>query len=145
MGCKLFFIFFLSRGSKNTFISDHNFFFTYKLSILTRGGTRLKHRPGMRQTMGGNRPKLNQCMSYYQWRYLHMHILVAPTVCIYCNSPMIAFEHLTKNSGSPIDSLYKIANALTTWPSVSVRVWRENKADTLTTGIGLHHSRDRNS
>ena len=133
------------KKKKKEIIWDHNFFFTYMLSILTRGGTILKHRLGMGKAMGGNRPKLNPCMSFYQWRYLHMHILVAPTVCIYCNSPMIAFEHLDKNSGSPIDSLYKFASALTTWPPVWVKVWRANKADTLTTGIGLHRSRDLNS
>ena len=30
-----------------------------------------------------------------------MNILVAPLVCAYCNSPMIAFELLAKHEDSP--------------------------------------------
>ena len=35
-----------------------------------------------------------------------MNKIVAPLVCAYCNTPMIAFEHLIKHAGSPIDSHY---------------------------------------
>ena len=33
--------------------------------------------------------------------YIYLNILVAPLVCAYCNSPMIAFELLAKHEGSP--------------------------------------------
>ena len=68
---------------------------------LTRGGTIQKHRPGGGQARGGSKPKLTPRSSYYQYRYLHMNILVAPLVCAYCNSPMIAFELLAKHEDSP--------------------------------------------
>ena len=68
---------------------------------LTRGGPIWKHRPSGGQAMGGSKPKLTPHLSYYPYRYLHTNILVAPLVCTYCNSPMIAFELLAKHEGSP--------------------------------------------
>ena len=68
---------------------------------LTRGGTILMHRPGGGQARGGSKRKLIPRSFYYQYRYSHMNTLVAPLVCAYCNSPMIAFELLVKHEGSP--------------------------------------------
>ena len=68
---------------------------------LRRGGTIQKLRPGGGQARGGSKPKLTPRSSYYQYRYLNMNILVAPLVCVNCNSPMIAFELLAKHEGSP--------------------------------------------
>ena len=56
-----------------------------------------KHRPGGGQARGGSKPKLSHRLSYYRYRYAHMNIFVAPLVCAYCNSPMIAFEMLAKS------------------------------------------------
>ena len=55
------------------------------------------------QARGGSKPKLTPRSSYYQYRYSHMimNILVAPLVCAYCNSPLIAFKLLAKHEGSP--------------------------------------------
>ena len=68
--------------------------------ILTRGGTIRKHCPGGCQARGGSKPKLTPGSSYYQYRYSHMNILVAPLVCAHCNSPVIAFELLAKHEGT---------------------------------------------
>ena len=99
---------------------------------------------GVRPVVGA-RKKLTPCLSYYQWRYLHMYILEAPIVCAYCNSAMITFEHFTKHASSPMDSHFTSSSALTPWPPVSVKVWHGNQADTLTTRIGFHRGRNLNS
>ena len=77
------------------------FFFCKFIYKITRGGTIHRHRSGGGQARGGSKPKLTPHSSSYQFRYSHMNILVAPLVCAYCNSPMIAFELLAKHEGSP--------------------------------------------
>ena len=74
--------------------------------------------------------------------YIEEYIYVAPLVCAYC---MIAFKLLAKDVGNPLNSNYTFISALTTWPHVSVKVLHGNQADTLTTGIWVHHGSDLNS
>ena len=112
--------------------------------MLASGGKILKHCPGCDLAMGGITSKLTPCLSYYQWRYLHMNILLAPFVCAYCNSTIITLELLAKYTVSPTDSLWRSTSALTTWPLGLVKVRHENQVVTLTTGIRLYQCRDLN-
>ena len=112
--------------------------------MLASGGKILKHCPCCGQAMGVITSKLTPCLSYYHWWYLHMNILLAPFVCAYCNSTIIALELLANYTVSPTDSLWRSTSALTTWPPVLVKVRHWNQVDTLTTGIRLYQGPDLN-
>ena len=107
MFSKKFFLECYSKSTQQVFLGKFfckvftDFFCCKFIYKLTRGGRIHRHRSGGGQARGGSKPKLTPHSSYYQYRYSHMNILVAPLVCAYCNSSMIAFELLAKHEGSP--------------------------------------------